>query len=84
MSLDLLVRGALLALLTSPECVKEVARGSQFGLRCSDAWHYQSFGSFNLDAVDLNVRKQTVRHFEENGAGKVQLMNVLYGLYSAG
>ena len=43
------------------------------------------FGSFKaLDAVDLNVRKQTVHAIlGENGAGKSTLMNVLYGLYSA-
>ena len=40
------------------------------------------FGSFKaLDAVDLNVRKQTVHAIlGENGAGKSTLMNVLYGL----
>ena len=43
------------------------------------------FGSFKaLDAVELNVRKQTVHAIlGENGAGKSTLMNVLYGLYSA-
>ena len=43
------------------------------------------FGSFKaLDAVDLDVRKQTVHAIlGENGAGKSTLMNVLYGLYSA-